>query len=67
MLKVSPSFLLNLEVRPRRENKMEFNNQSKSLTLSNHTNIQVGIEQRNTAYSIAAKISKAPSTVFKRS
>lgn len=47
MLKVSPIFLLNLEVSPRRENKMEFNNESKSLTLSNHTNIQVGIEQSN--------------------
>ncbi|MXQ49664.1 helix-turn-helix domain-containing protein [Streptococcus pneumoniae] len=40
---------------------------NKHLTLSNHTDIQVGIEQRNTAYSIAAKISKDPSTVFKRS
>ena len=45
MLKVSPSFLLNLEVRPRRENKMEFNNESKSLTLSTPTDIQAGIEQ----------------------
>lgn len=47
MLKVSPSFLLNLEVRPRRENKMEFNNESKFLTLSTPTDIQAGIEQSN--------------------